>query len=99
MNIKTTDSEKRRNIFSKAYKALSEMETLSDLRKQHLTPYDYSVVFGAMKELSNVETDKHSYILSESAAAWFDRQGFKVEKPDPNSANYIACVNYCISVI
>lgn len=65
----------------KAYKALRDMESAADLKKNNFTLVEYREAWDVLRELTRNNGTGATTIMS-GVATWFEKQGFKVNQHD-----------------
>ena len=72
----------------KAYKALRDMESISDLKKAGFTIAEYHAACDCLQEYARNNGDRGTATISEAVAKWYKKQGFDVTKQDENGIGW-----------
>lgn len=72
----------------KAYKALRDMESATDLKKAGFTLSDYRMAQDCLQEYARNNGEDGTATISKAVAKWYKRQGFEVTKQDENGIGW-----------
>lgn len=84
-----------RKTQQRIYDKFRMINTAEDLRKNHLTLYDYNVLLSVLNAVFNGES-RSTYTINSSVAEWCRKAGLTVV--DPHGDDYTECVNYSVSI-
>ena len=72
----------------KAYKALRDMESETDLKKAKFTLYDYHEACECLREYARNNGKDGTATICEAVANWYKKQGFEVTRQGENGVGW-----------